>query len=70
MEATCLQMVVDAFANELENQGVSPKVARDIAVKSYLSEPKAFSPKGAVKGIHAPMSIVTNLSNRFYESQL
>eukprot|EP00596_Hydrurales_sp_CCMP1899_P007703 CAMPEP_0119047276 /NCGR_PEP_ID=MMETSP1177-20130426/52183_1 /TAXON_ID=2985 /ORGANISM="Ochromonas sp, Strain CCMP1899" /LENGTH=194 /DNA_ID=CAMNT_0007021651 /DNA_START=234 /DNA_END=815 /DNA_ORIENTATION=- len=54
MEATCVQMVVDAFANELENQGVSPKVARDIAVKSYLGEPEAFSPKGAIKDMIAP----------------
>lgn len=68
MEATCVQMVVNAFANELENQGVSPQMARDIAVKSYLSEPEAFSPKGAVKGIHVHFSGLLCFSpNNFYE---
>lgn len=55
-------MVVDAFASELENQGVSAEEAHEIAVKSYLSEPEAFSPKGLAKGNH-PYPYITNYSH-------
>ena len=44
-QAICVQLAVDAFANELEMQGVPAGRAYATAIDTYLSNPSAFSPK-------------------------
>ena len=53
-QAICVQLAVDAFANELEMQGVPAGRAYATAIDTYLSNPSAFSPKPMKTKINAP----------------
>ena len=66
-QAICVQLAVDAFANELEMQGVPAGRAYATAVDTYLSNPSDFSPKRvSVKAAPRRDSLLASLEDRAY----